>query len=44
MGNKRTKSKKPKQSKAGKTAGKKGGQSEMSEFGSPQPVRKQKKR
>lgn len=44
MGNKRTKSKKPKQSKADKMAGKKGGRTEMDEFGSPQPVRKQKKR
>ena len=44
MGNKRTKSKKPKQSKAEKMAGRKGGQKPTDEFGSPQPVRKQKKR
>ena len=43
MGNKRGKSKKPKQSKNEKMAGKKGGRTDIGEFGSPQPVRKQKK-
>lgn len=43
MSNKRSKSKKPKQSKD-KMTGKKGGRAEMDEFGSPQPVRKQKKK
>ena len=43
MGNKRSKSKKPKQNK-GKGAGKRGGQIESGDVGSPSPVRKQKKK
>ena len=42
MGNKRTKSKKPKQNK-GKAAGRKGGASEF-DIGSPSPVKKKKKK
>ncbi len=43
MGNKRTKSKKPKQIK-GKAGGRKGGASEFDNIGSPSPVRKKKKK
>ena len=43
MGNKKSKSKKPKQNK-GKAAGKKGGQMEFGDVGSPTPARKPKKK
>ncbi len=43
MGNKRSKSKKSKQSK-GKAAGRKGGASEFDNLGSPSPVKKKKKK